>query len=473
MVATSGITGAGIGAGCEGNSQGLVVTINGGEVTATSLSENGAGIGGGQEYGLGKGGEGCSVNIFGGTVIVNSNHTAIGHGGTDKVMGYLTLGDDMKVMAGDDWTNYERTFTSAERMGACNYHHCARIEKCDHPEKEYVITTTWHCQSCKYCAVSFSKELHSFGENGKCSICGYEGYQFEEFKTHSLELSGNIGLNFFLSLPEAGDDKDSRYMEFLGLGDTQIDKFDPQDMDLGGEGFYGFTCTLSAIQMAEPITAVLHNEDGTVSIGSYSVKKYLEEFEEKKDDFDETTTALVHAIADYGHYAQPALASENGWRLGRDYAAMDMYYREGFDYEAVGEATAPYKLTRSLEDPQAKVCLVTLNLLSKTELRVMVQYEDYEEGEVRATLDGVPVEVMYMGANRFLVQTKDISAHRLDEKHVATFTTRTGTVTVTASPLGYIHEVLKKDYAKGTKDAACALYYYFKATKEYRDAHGY
>ena len=102
----------------------------------------------------------------------------------------------------------------------------------------------------------------------------------------------------------------------------------------------------------------------------------------------------------------------------------------------------------------------------------MAQYQEYEEGEVSATVDGVQVPVTYMGVNRFLVEHQDIPVHKLDEEHVVCFTSKTGTVTVTASPLGYIHEVLGLGYSKETKDAACALYHYYQATKEYRAAHG-
>ena len=261
-------------------------------------------------------------------------------------------------------------------------------------------------------------------------------------------------------------------MEFYLGGKTQTDYIDPEDRDLGGNGYYAFTCELNAIQMAEPIEVMLRYEKG-FAFSSYSVKKYVEEFEAKKGDYDESTIALVHAIADYGHYAQKALSLENGWKIGKDYAEMDTHFTDKYDVEAVKEATAPYQLSRTLEDSKAKAAPVALNLLSKTELRVTAEYEGYGEGDVTATIDGAPAEVTYMGEGRFMAQTEDISAHLLDEEHVVCFTTKTGTVTVATSPLGYIHEVLEKSSKQETIDAVCALYHYYKATKEYRDAHGY
>ena len=116
---------------------------------------------------------------------------------------------------------------------------------------------------------------------------------------------------------------------------------------------------------------------------------------------------------------------------------------------------------------------MTLNLLSKTELRVTAQYENAQEGDVTVTVDGVPVQAIALEGHRFLVQTSDIPAHRLDEEYVIVFTSKTGTVTVKTSPLGYIHEVLDKAPSRDARDAVCALYYYYKANCEYRDAQGY
>lgn len=188
---TGGNDAAGIGAAKEGNAKDGVVTISGGTVTATGKG-GAAGIGGGKEGSFPhyQGGEGATVNITGGTVIVNSDFCAIGHGKNDHYMGFLTIGDDMKVQAGNNGTDYERIFTAGERVDACHYRSCARIEVCDHSESTYVSDEEGHSLPCRYCLATTNKSPHEFEEvegsavdatcvqpgkdaDQKCKVCCY------------------------------------------------------------------------------------------------------------------------------------------------------------------------------------------------------------------------------------------------------------------------------------------------------------
>ena len=169
---------AAIGAGYYGNASGLTVNITGGDLYL-STKGGAAGIGGGAESDMWYGGEGANVSITGGTVIIDTDNCAIGHGGTDHVMGTLTLGDNMKVYAGYNGTVYERNgwpFTAAERVDACHYRSCVRIEPCLHPGKTYESLDEYtHVQYCEYCYAAFEAENHTFDpETQTCTVCGYK-----------------------------------------------------------------------------------------------------------------------------------------------------------------------------------------------------------------------------------------------------------------------------------------------------------
>ena len=151
--------GAGIGAGYWGNATDGNVKISGGDVTVRA-SGKAAGIGGGEESDFWSGyvgGEGATVNITGGLVKVVTEHTAIGHGGTDSVMGTLTIADDMAVAAGHEEERYERggqPFNEAERVSACQYREVALIFKCGHVRRDATytnITDATHTLDCPYC----------------------------------------------------------------------------------------------------------------------------------------------------------------------------------------------------------------------------------------------------------------------------------------------------------------------------------
>ena len=134
------------------------------------------------------------------------------------------------------------------------------------------------------------------------------------FKTKSLILSGELGVNFFMDLPAIdGVDYTDSYVEFTVTGKggkTTVDPFDPNHKNVSGE-YYGFTCYVNSIQMAETITAVFHygSDDKTVTT-TYSVKEYIEGAEANKDKMSEAAYQLIHSIADYGHYVQRYLS---GW----------------------------------------------------------------------------------------------------------------------------------------------------------------
>ena len=138
--------------------------------------------------------------------------------------------------------------------------------------------------------------------------------------------------------------------------------------------------------MAEPITAVFHYkrlrsgeggteaEEGRVK-NVYSVKDYIIAYEQIQDRFDASTTALVRALADYGHYVQPVLARTNNWTIGKEYKAMDKYYTEQFDYDAVAKAVAGYAGSYDIGNSGFSDMMFALNLLARTKFRVFLYFE--------------------------------------------------------------------------------------------------
>jgi len=197
VTATGGIEG-GEGIGSGGNARYLcTVTITGGTVRATGTGTS-AGIGGGKEGKGETGGEGCNdVRITGGTVFAQSGEgrcSAIGHGENDRDYGNITFANGMCVKAdtrttGDIDGAYERDGKpflwksdgqEDGRMSACQYRHTALIQPCTHPmtagENDGFthIDATAHLRAvCVYCKQPMSGDPHTFGADGKCTVCGY------------------------------------------------------------------------------------------------------------------------------------------------------------------------------------------------------------------------------------------------------------------------------------------------------------
>ena len=186
--AVGGPMAAGIGASEMGGAEGATVNIIGGRVEAVGKGKA-AGIGGGEEY-LSTGGAGANVHITGRTVVVNSEHCAIGHGGNDDHMGDLTIADNMMAQVGNNGSNYEKTSAAGNRVNDCRTYKNASIRVCDHPEKTYVTDEASHRQTCQYCFTEFNEAAHDFevlvgsdeeatcdhggkGLDQECRICNY------------------------------------------------------------------------------------------------------------------------------------------------------------------------------------------------------------------------------------------------------------------------------------------------------------
>ena len=176
--AYAGVDAAGIGGG-EGGDGGTVI-ISGGYVYAQG-NDYGAGIGGGED------GYGGNITIEGGTVIAKAGrqgetgNRAFGPGNGCNDYGWLNIGNKMMVQAGNNYNNYERIFTAAERQNACWYRSSARVEPCTHPDATYTVSGTTandtHTKHCNYCKTHFEAEKHDF-KNNKCSVCGIEAASF-------------------------------------------------------------------------------------------------------------------------------------------------------------------------------------------------------------------------------------------------------------------------------------------------------
>ncbi len=296
-----------------------------------------------------------------------------------------------------------------------------------------------------------------------------------KFTTHSLVLSGQIGLNFFMDLPSIeGVDYTKSYMTFdiSGKGTcTARDNYDPNYMN-GSKTYYGFTCYINSIQMADKITATFHYGDGQTIEETYSVKDYFILFDQNASAFNSKTKNLIQSIADFGHYVQLFLVESGRWTLGTDYAEMDHYYKQSFDLNAIGSAVAKYAVVRDnkTNGDLSGVPSFALMLDSETSIKAFFTPASGYTGSLKVTIDGKNATVKKDG-NRFYVQTSGISAHKLGEVHTIVATTDHGTATITVSALSYVDTVLKATtVSAAAKNAVAAIYCYYEAVMAYRAA---
>ncbi len=311
------------------------------------------------------------------------------------------------------------------------------------------------------------------------------------FMKQNLVLTGQVGLTAFLSLPETeGVDWTESYVTFDVSGrksrSVQV-AYDSTNKDTSGK-YYGFTVPLSSVEMAQPVMATLHyTQDGVekelAADKALSVKGYVEGFEKVASSYDETTVALVHAVADYGHWVQPFLSASNGWTTGGgddQYAEMGKFYAQSYDKDAARAATAGYGLSKDIDDTAVMKVTASLALESETTLDIILTVNEGVTPAVTyvtigdRSVEGVaPTKLGNAsgGGVRWRVRVPGIRGWELGLPVVVTGDAEGG-FSVTASCLAYAGAILGIDSfdANGGHDAICALVAYGDAEVAYRNA---
>ncbi len=300
------------------------------------------------------------------------------------------------------------------------------------------------------------------------------------FKTQSLLLGDRIGVVFMMDLSRLTDEeREAGYMTFdiSGRG-TATSRADFDETITNASGYRGFICAVSAIQMADTITATYHYRDGETISKTYSVCQYIESFNEHKDLFDQTTQDLVKALADYGHYMQLYLQDVRDWTRGTgddQYAPMDLFYAENYDLDAIRSAIQDKALSINILDSCIEKATYSLVLDSRTAIRVYftpatgANFED-----IVFKLNGETVSAEPSG-ELYLVTIPGIMAHQLGDVYTLTAEKDGETVaSIQVSAMSYVQQILNaSSYAENTNalNGNASLYAYYAAAEAYKEAH--
>ena len=186
------------------------------------------------------------------------------------------------------------------------------------------------------------------------------------------------------------------------------------------------------------------------------------------------TIALVHALADYGHYVQPFLSDARGWTVGDgndQYAEMSIFYAEEYDINAVKAAVADYAIDRTYSSDIEKV---SFSLLMDTDTSIYLYFKPVSGYTGGFTVDGYTATKQSDG--RYLVKIPNIGADKLGTTYTVVATTDAGSTTVKVSALSYVKGVLDAYTTDSEKDvhaqnAAAAIYRYYAAANAYKQVH--
>ncbi len=286
-----------------------------------------------------------------------------------------------------------------------------------------------------------------------------------EFTNHSLVLTGMVGVDFYLTLPEGESlqNYEGAYVTFTGNKLNSQTRYSLADAPVVS-GMYKFTAFITSIQMADLITPVLHysrnGADLTVTGTPYSAEDYIR-WAASSGSLSTREMHIVKALADYGYYAQQYLSRQNGWTIGTDYAAMTLHYTDSYDEAAVQSAASASAFSRTEYSTVIDSVQYRMNMGSQIKLTVrMLPKEGQTIGSV--TLNGKAVETQASG-NYIMVSQSGILATELANM----FTIQAGDSTIRVSPMSYVYDVLRgAGSGEYVRQFMCAFYYYGQACSQ-------
>ena len=292
------------------------------------------------------------------------------------------------------------------------------------------------------------------------------------FKAISAVLSGTIGLQFDLALPEEYSAEPMKFM----VGDTEKQTADGVKRDTGR---YRYTFYFNSIEMAVEGQAV-YTYKGTggltdLSTAPTSVYAYLCAFADYTGDNAAYLKAkpLAQALIDYGWYVQRYLDSIKGWTLGVDYPAVPKKYRESYDFEEIREATEIFEIDKGAyaENGIAEITQ-SLTLDSATAINLFVRMPEGYDGDVTAKQGSTALTSERTSDGRWRFTIPNISAHNLGQTYTVKIKTQKDgsdvTTTVKVSAMSYVYSCMVHSNNTLQKNAAAALYAYYQAASEYR-----
>ena len=281
---------------------------------------------------------------------------------------------------------------------------------------------------------------------GKVTVTG-DVPQGPAFMTQSLVLEGDIGVRFYVRLPEELRNGDT-YVSFTVGGKDGDDRAATvpysKALPTNDKGCVGFTFYVNAVRMADTVTATLHCGDGETVEKTYSIVDYFETFDamlkEHSGAHDDRTVKIVRSTADLGHYMQAYIGSaENG-----DHAAMRKFYSTYTDAD-LAEATATaeeHALATTGNCPDIKGLSYKVDFGSKTSIRLIVQMQPGFSGTLTAAADGAPCAATRQSDAKYLIEIANVQAHQLSHRFEIAITTENGTLTLTGSGLSYAQMAL-------------------------------
>ena len=131
---------------------------------------------------------------------------------------------------------------------------------------------------------------------------GWDGNQKAVFKGYSITLDGNIGLNYYYSVPYS----DSEYKIYAVFEKDNGSIIVPYEPNNSKYGYYRFTCSMKSNELKKVISGHIEvvDKDGNLVEKTPDWECSVNDYLNSIDSSDTKLKGLADSISDYGHYSQ-------------------------------------------------------------------------------------------------------------------------------------------------------------------------
>lgn len=302
---------------------------------------------------------------------------------------------------------------------------------------------------CEMCGVAYGEIVEHTYKNSKCTVCGaYEDGVGALLTGYSISLSGNIGVNFYMSLDESVLADETAYMQFnLPNGTTsQVNVSEAKTEVIDGETYHIFPCQVVPKEYYDEITAQIITASGAGKAYRYSVYDYCYMMKISSSKYGDEIAALASAIILYCQHADCYFKNSEYLAIESEIEAITTADLAGFKMQTSGELPNGISYSGS-----------TLLLESNTTVRHYFKVKS-----------GVDVSKYGFTGEKDGYYYKDFT--NISAANLATMQDfKVGGWTISYSPMSYAYAVLSKDTAtKDLKDLVKSLYLYQQAAVAYQ-----